>query len=421
MLKTIRKSFIITVLLILFTQIVLASNPNNGKQPQKITLKVALFPWIPDAAEDNFTSLKNRLEKEFEKQYPDIDLILRLQKDDNAYYNPPKVAGWLASGEYDLVEIDTIILGDLISSGTIETWETPKSGKDFFPAAVQGSTVKEGNEVSWWGMPHLLCGFFVISKSQEIDDAASIGSLKEAVQKAGKPLLGNFDSSWDLPSLYLDARVDNGMLPEQVTNAIKPPLDEMSASAIETFADLCGKYGKNPCIDGSYSEDDTFNNPVIEFVNGNAVAFWGYSERLHLTVKMHKEKGMPTDKILVNTTPLGSKSTPMLFVDSFVKRNGCSKDKECQKATVAFSEFINSEWAMSEVFLSQDAKAVGKDPVPRYLLPAKLNAFDIDGIKKDRLYQELKPFAYSGYAFPNKGEMFEKRRVLRWLLDEKLR
>lgn len=380
----------------------------------KATLSVALFPWIPDSADDEFASLRQRLEDEFERQNPEVDLVLRLQKWDPSYYNPPKLAGWLAGEQYDLVEIDAVILGDLISAEVIEPWSTQEADR-FFPAAVQASTTidDEGN-TTWWGVPHLLCGYFIVSTSPEIDGAPSISALAEVVKSMRKPLVGNFDSSWDLPSLYLDARVDLGLDPADTKDAVRPPVDDATSAALSSFASLCDAGATNPCVDGTYSDD--WDAPVREFVEGRAAGFWGYSERLHLTVRELRESHSPTDNLLVTTIPLGMRKVPLLFADIFVRRAGCSEDRTCSELSTAFTEFMNSEWAMVEVLLSRDATAVGVESVPRYLLPATKSAFEIDGIQADRLFGELEPFAESGFALPNSSGMYERRRTLEWLL-----
>ncbi len=385
---------------------------------EKEALKVALFPWIPDAAEDGFESLRKRLEAEFERRNPGIDLELRLKQWDDSYYAPAKIAGWLASGKYDLVEIDTILLGDLVEAGVVEPWPAQDESR-FFRAAKQGATITDddGNSV-WWGIPHLLCGFFLVSRSPNIDDSESLTELVAAVQDTELPLLGNFDSSWDLPSLYLDSRVDNDLDPSKLRKAVRPPLSSSAAGAVDQFAGLCEMDGKNPCVDGTFS--DQWDAPVERFVAGEASGFWGYSERLHLTVKSLQETESSITDLLVTSIPLGQQATPLLFTDAFVRRAGCMGDAACEESSSAFVGFINDSWAIEEVLLSGDAAAVGRHAVPRYLLPATKAAFDIEGIRKDRLFRELRPFAESGYSLPNNGEMYERRRVIAWLLGQEL-
>ncbi|MEM9290982.1 MAG: hypothetical protein AAGD01_04815 [Acidobacteriota bacterium] len=391
--------------------------------PQAQTLRVALFPWIPDAAEDEFASLRSSLEKEFERRHPEIDLELRLKLYDDSYYSPAKVAAWLASGDYDLVEIDTVILGDLLEADVLAPWPTQNAG-DFFPAAASAATVTEKGEegqedkVTWWGVPHLLCGFFLVTHSESIDEASTIDELIAAVEATGQPVYGNFDSSWDLPSLYLDSRVDHDFDPDDLDEAIRPPLDEATATSVDRFADLCQVGDKNPCVDGTFSND--FDGPVQRFVDGETAGYWGYSERLHLTSKLLIEQGKSPYDLFIGSIALGPQRTPTLFTDALVRSTGCADDAGCDHASRLFAEFINSDWAIQEVLLSGDAKAIGKPAPPRYLLPATRSAYSLEGIANDPYYQELFPFAMSGVALPNEGEMVERRRVIQWLLLQRI-
>ncbi|MEM7586263.1 MAG: hypothetical protein AAF560_22920, partial [Acidobacteriota bacterium] len=248
--------------------------------------------------------------------------------------------------------------------------------------------------------------------------AGSLEELVEAVERTGLPLLGNFESSWDLPTLYLDSRVDNGLDPSELKEAVRPPLEAAAASAVDRFADLCETGGANPCVDGTYSKQ--WDAPVERFVAGEAAGFWGYSERLHLTLELLRKAGASADGLRVASIPLGSQATPLLFTDAFVRRKGCEAEAACDSASTAFVDFINGAWALEEVLLSGDAAAVGKEAIPRYLLPATRAAFEIEGIARDPLFGELRPFAESGYALPNLGELYERRRTSAWLLSQEL-
>ncbi|WP_437791552.1 hypothetical protein [Sorangium sp. So ce693] len=395
-----------------------ASSADSSGKPGRTKLSVALVPWIPDAAGDAFASLRTMIEDGFESQHAAIDLDLRLVKSDDSYHNPVRLAGWLASGRYDLVEIDTMVLGDLIDADVLEPWPSVPE-RDYLAAARSGSTEIDGSgKPAWWGVPHLTCGFFLVTRSEKLDAASSIIGLVKAARESGKPLLGNFASSWDLPALYLDARVDNGLdatNPAALSNALKPPLEAASTAALKQLAELCRKGDNNPCIDGTY--DETQEGPVDEFVKGSAIGYWGFSERLHRTVALMKAQGMPVAGLRVSTIPLGTSATPLLFTDAFVRRKGCSGDPACNAAAAAWAEFITRDDVVRDLLLSRDA---GPAAVPRYLLPATSSAFQAEPIARDALYAELRPLAQSGRSFPSHASMYERRGVLVHLLETQL-
>ncbi|WP_437708388.1 hypothetical protein WMF45_30030 [Sorangium sp. So ce448] len=395
-----------------------ASPVDSAGKPGRTKLGVALVPWIPDAAGDGFASLRAMIEDGFESQHAEIDLDLRLVKSDDSYHNPTRLAGWLASGRYDLVEIDTVVLGDLIDADVLEPWPSVPE-RDYLAAARSASTeIDRSGKSVWWGVPHLSCGFFLVTRSEELDAAPSIAGLVKAARESGKPLLGNFASSWDLPALYLDARVDNGLdatNPLTLSNAVKPPLHAGSTAALKQLASLCRQGDRNPCIDGTY--DETLEGPVEEFVKGNAIGYWGYSERLHRTVTLMKAQGAPVEGLRVSTIPLGTSATPLLFTDAFVRRKGCSGDPACNAAAAAWAEFITRDDVMRDLLISRDA---GPTAVPRYLLPATSSAFQAEPIARDALYAELRPLARSGRSFPSHASMYERRSALAHLLEAQL-
>ncbi|WP_437973199.1 hypothetical protein WMF11_30270 [Sorangium sp. So ce295] len=395
-----------------------ASPVDSAGKPGRTKLGVALVPWIPDAAGDDFASLRAMIEDGFESQHAAVDLDLRLIKSDDSYRNPARLAGWLASGRYDLVEIDTVVLGDLIDADVLEPWPSVPE-RDYLAAARSASTeIDRSGKSVWWGVPHLSCGFFLVTRSEKLDGASSIAGLVKAARESGKPLLGNFVSSWDLPALYLDARLDNGLdatNPLTLSNAVKPPLHAGSTAALKQLAALCRQGDRNPCIDGTY--DETLEGPVEEFVKGNAIGYWGYSERLHRTVTLMKAQGAPVEGLRVSTIPLGTSATPLLFTDAFVRRKGCSGDPACNAAASAWAEFITRDDVMRDLLISRDA---GPTAVPRYLLPATSSAFQVEPIARDALYAELRPLAESARSFPSHASMYERRSALAHLIETEL-
>ena len=48
-------------------------------------LRVSLFPWIPDAANDHFQALIAGLTQQFEARHPDIALTITISVDDDPY------------------------------------------------------------------------------------------------------------------------------------------------------------------------------------------------------------------------------------------------------------------------------------------------------------------------------------------------
>jgi hypothetical protein len=69
--------------------------------PHKITLRVNLFPYLPDAARDNLQGMRSRIKSEFERQNPSVNPEVTLDKN-NDFYSIENYKGWLT--RFDLVE-----------------------------------------------------------------------------------------------------------------------------------------------------------------------------------------------------------------------------------------------------------------------------------------------------------------------------
>ena len=71
-------------------------NSRNGVA-EKTTLKVALYPYLPDSAGDNLTNLSRFIEEEFMKVQSDINLQLRSLTQNENFYSLAILTPWLSS------------------------------------------------------------------------------------------------------------------------------------------------------------------------------------------------------------------------------------------------------------------------------------------------------------------------------------
>jgi thiamine pyridinylase len=123
-------------------------------QTARRQLTVSLYPYVPNA--DN---LYRKVEKEFEKQNPQIDLIINLSSD---YYD--EQAG-IITEQADVYEIDCILLKDFIEKQKIQPLSNPKTffqHSDLMPAA----NVVYHNK-ALYALPHWLCGNFLMYRSND--------------------------------------------------------------------------------------------------------------------------------------------------------------------------------------------------------------------------------------------------------------
>jgi thiamine pyridinylase len=378
--------------------------PPPSPEP-KITLRVPIYPYIPDAAGDEFQALKARIEADFEAAHSGIDLVINPSCFQDDFYEPGGIASSL-KGEgdcaYDVIETDTAILGELVASGAVRPWPRLPEGISFHPAGLMASTGTPPAAQALYGVPHWLCNHFIISRSESVSQAQTTTALVQALAALSTPepdtavdMLG----SWNLPSLYLDGWADRHggeALRSAVTTA---NYDSAVLQSMRSFVRTCEAEGENPCIDGTYSEFENFDLPAQLFAQGEVDSTLGYSERLYTIIK-NLPAGASASAIRISSAPLGGQgNNPILFTDSYFLSARCTGD--CEKAALAFTAYMSQPSTFEWILMSEDAPEAGR--VPRYLLPATLDAYEAPKVLADPFYQTLAAETRNGVPFPNGG------------------
>lgn len=362
---------------------------DDGRRP----FRVALFPYIPDAAGDSYAKMLSRVEKEFEAENPSVDLILKPMTDDG-FYEMEKLTEWLSNdpngGGYHLVEVDTLLLRDLVNANLTAEWQSPPGASDWHPAGSEGVNV--GGKV--YGVPHWLCGHFIFARDKKITKAKTVTGLLKALDSADPSvpnIAGVLTGSWNMPALYLDAWADT-YGPQNVGSAVSANLDATVMKSFKLFSRQCEAAGKNPCLDGTFGDDNDLS--ARQFAEGKADAFFGYSERLNFILR----RGTGGARVHLTSAPLGEGKRPLLFVDAFVMRRDC--DASCREAAAKFAAYMNRPQTHEWVLMSLDA---GAGAVPRYLLPATRSAYKSSRVRRDRYYRTLRKETEGGHAYPVSG------------------
>jgi thiamine pyridinylase len=371
-------------------------------------LRVALFPYIPDAAADTFRALTDSLERRFERKHPQVDLVLRPLNPADDFYDFDTLKQWLHQQPdtlgYHVVEVDALLLGELADSGYIAPWAA--DDRDWHPASLPAVT----HAGTRYGIPHWLCNFFVISAAADVTAAENVGDLIAALRAAPEGrarLVGDLQGSWELPTQYLDAWADTHG-PGGLGSAITPALEPAVVAPFAALAKECAQGTANPCLD---RYDDNELAPIA-LASKEAHALIGYSERLHVVLR---ESPHLRDSLGIATAPMGGGNEPVVFVDALVRRSDC--DRACQRASDAFSAFLNDPATHEWILMSRDAPGPG---VPRYVIPATKSAFTTPGLRNDRFYRMIQEQLRGAAPFPNHG-LREVRRTMRDRLVEAIR
>jgi thiamine pyridinylase len=378
--------------------------------PRTTTLRVPLYPYIPDAAGDQFKALSLRIEAEFEAAHPEVDLVVNPPCFEDDVYDPQAISKGLSREAsecgYDMAEIDTFLLRDVVAAGAIRPWDELPSGITWHPAAVEASTV----EGELFGVPHWACGYFVFSRDEAIRKAGSVSALLQALKDAPSPapnMAVNLLGSWDTPALYLDAWADTNGVAGVASVLASETYDAAVLEALRQVALECQENAENPCTDGTYDRLENFDLPAQRFAAGEVDATLGFSERLHTILKSSSDPGKAS-AISISIAPLGEGNHPLLFTDSFVVSKRCVEG--CAEAAVAFVEYMSASSTYEWILMSEDAAEDGR--VPRYLMPPSLDAYAAPKLAADPYYAAIKADTQTGVNFPN-GGLFAKKDAMR--------
>lgn len=368
------------------------------------TLTAVLFPYIPDSADDNFTSLISTLESWFEAAHPEIDLQITIDPNMNLYdLKPGGTVNTLlgtGSGSANVVELDTVLLGDLVQLGWVDPLPFSIDDLDLFPASVASATVNS----QVYGVPTYLCGNYVYSWAEGIENVDTgqglIDFLSQSPDPSATALVGNFKGSWTLPSLYVDAWADTHTNdPSQVAQAYDLPLDSSTMNIFTPVVDLCGSQG-GPCLTGSY-KDNTHAETL--FAQNEANGFVGYSERLFYILQARDGNvALPS----VISAPLGVDSHPVMFVDALMTNPHCTG--QCATDAETFSRFMSTLKVRNLIAFSQDAPPL---TFPRYLLQALVPFYTTSMGSENLIYRQIYPILQIDLQYPNQG-LPQKRPAL---------
>jgi thiamine pyridinylase len=356
-------------------------------QSKRRQLTVSLYPFIPNA--ENFYL---KIETLFEKQNPDIDLVINLNAD---YYDEKS---GLITEEADIYEVDCILLSDFIKKGKIQNL----TGKNFLyqqddlmPAT---NIVYSGKEL--YAIPHWLCGNFLFTN---VSDSAmkSIEKLSDLEKVIGVDpnlkggLLIDLKGKLTLGELYADALFDQYKDIEVVKKYIT--LSNLDKLTIDNLNRL------NKITYSNWGRVDDYHNKIgfyqKQFAKGIGRAFVGYSESLsyildEINSSCYAEEGcLPAANISISEFPLSDNgSKPVGWVDAFALDSKV-KGQKLSDATI----FIN-------FLISKDSYHLALIPdygsSPRYLLPAYKQFYsDSLVLQNAPYYKNLYPLAMKIISF----------------------
>jgi len=340
-----------------------------------------MYQYIPDLNNDGFVGLAAFVKDQF-KQATGCDAIIDYGYNVDTYtyttvesaLRPCPSTASVDCG-YDMVEIDTLVLGRLVSVPNLlqpmPASVTATIG-DFFPQA-RNMVKMDGIQ---WAQPSYSCDNIFLTYESGIEQITSQSQLLTWInQKIGnnRTRIGwttDMNNVWDMTTIYVDAHLDS--FPKQSMccgsgTAYSPILTPSVAEALAQLTATCADQANpsvNDCLNGNY-----YNHPnhwFNQLINGKSVLLQGFSTYIANILQL----GGTLDGLHIATATLGTGSQPYLFTDAFVLSKSNCPDDGCVEAASLFMNWQRLEGQIG-INLGYDVNP----RTPRYLLSSNENFY----------------------------------------------
>jgi ABC-type glycerol-3-phosphate transport system substrate-binding protein len=363
------------------------------------TLSVLLYPYLPTTPEANFGPMVRRIVNEFQQQNPQI-LLDAVMTQDLAYdtYTYSNLPNLLGKNGFDLVELDTLMLGDAVDRNLILPASPEISTSKFWQVGLAASTYND----RLYGFPTWLCSYFLFGKDRDIWQVKSVPELVNYLSHKPpvKPrLIANFNSDWNAIGFYLDGYADLFGF-DEVTEALAKPIDSQVMNNLVAMSAECEVNGTNGCLNNYYNEDP--NAGYEDFLAG-ANSFIGFSEN-SFYIRLSDSQQLP---LFATPAPYGEELQPLVFTDTLVVNSTTCSDRECQASAVKFIDYMSSVDTKLWIAFSED---LNSGTPPRRSLPAIKAFYEQPRVKQDELYPQFAPaLANANANFPN--SIYEDKKI----------
>jgi thiamine pyridinylase len=367
----------------------------NGQQTR--VLNVALYSFIPNAPGATFENLVNLVIDAYQQANPQVLLNAQMNPvaqgaSPTRIYNFDELSAQLQQGGFDVMEIDTIYIGYLADSGLINPATIDPNGDAPLPVALNAAT----HNGTLWAIPSWLCMDFLYSRSQGVQGVTNLAQLQAFL--AGTPqgtpqLVGDYDGSWRLPSMYINAYAQTYGT-GRLNRAFVMPPDPAVIQNMLTVAATCATNNANPCIDGTYHGSATPGVTEQAFATGQAGADMGFSEQ-----SFYINTYAPAAPLYVTPAVWGNQPQPLLFSDAFVTSSAnCPNGTPCSADAAAFTTLMSGQAVKAYIVEALD---LGSGSPWRTLLVATQPFYARPEIANNPMYQQYTPVFATALAFPN--------------------
>ena len=400
-------------------------------------LKVGIYPYIPDINEDEYYSLLTWIETTFEEQYPYIDLTVLSLDDVVDIYDPESIANYSRCEDAaHILEIDTVILGEIVDTGVIAEISSNKYGlltENYLPFSLEAVTIND----AYYAVPTYICGNFLmgINTDQTGTSTCPLSDGKDSFRQLDTvlnqcktdmlnppreiTLLGNVDGSYTLPLFYIDAYIDK-YGPDSVYDVIYHPMKIATeieiASNLVNYLGFCLFENQDFDIDGCICSNETVdfnNNDIVDkIIRGESITAYGYSDFNGYFLKKAADMGARIDIYDIIAPPLSDQNNFLMFTDGLIINKEKQITPDTQSDIDVFIQFYTSLSTRLSIAFGDDIS--GSHPA-RYLLQARSDFYSTRRVTNDDIYAKLSPFIQYAVAVPNK-DFYQQKDYLETVL-----
>ena len=378
-------------------------------------LRVNIYPWIPDLADDKLQTLISWIETTFEVENPEIDLVV--SSPDFDIYDLDDLNDHLTSAATapHIVEIDTILLGEIVDDGLIAQINPATYGLNtpgaYLPSALEAVQYNE----NYYAVPTFICGAYLVGVNvgditqtcpiqNGVTDYSNLNStLNQCKQDLLIPprtltLAGNFKGSWTLPNTYIDAYIDR-----YGANTVYDAIDSVIADETDviddmrSFIEYCQVGNNNKCFDGTLKDATALVKAVVD--NRETITGYSYSEVIGAYLQHAINQGIDDiDVYNVIAPPLGPGNNFLMYTDAMVINRALVTTTAVQEDVDAFMNFYSRLTTRLSIAFGDDL------PVPhppRYLMQARMDFYTAQQVTANAIYSNLNTTLQYAVAAPN--------------------
>ena len=400
---------IVTILLIVTTPLLQAERQ----------LRVAIYPWIPDLADDKLQTLKSWIKNTFEAENPEINLTVITPTFDIYDINDLKTHLTNDSSAPHVVEIDTILLGEIVDEGLIaeinpQTYGLNVSGA-FLPFSLEAVQYNE----SYYGVPTFTCGNFLmginvgdISQTCPIDnEVTTYSDLNSILNQCKQDLLfpprtmtltGNFKGSWHLPITYINTFVDHhgrNATYEAITSDIGAQTDVIAD--MKSFIEYCQTQDSNKCFSGVFEDVANMITTIVDC--RQTITGYSFSEYIGAYLQ-HAINNHISDFHVYSiiAPPLGPENNFLMYTDALVVNKALltTTTTTVQEDIDAFMKFYSRLSTRLSIAFGDD---LPMPHPPRYLMQARMDFYTARQVEADAIYSKLSTTLQYAIPAPNHG------------------